>query len=104
MPHARSMHGFPILPWLALVAVYLATGRARGSSWWSLALLAGGVFAAVFLEFTLLFTLGPVGLLASVFATAACLSAEQLRRQLVRKPAGASTARPSLEPAGDGVT
>ena len=76
------MNGFPILPWLALVAVYLASGRLRGSSWTLLAATASGVFAAVFLEFTLAFTLGLAGLLATVALAGAALGTVTIARRV----------------------
>ncbi len=87
------MHGFPLLPWLALVAVYVASGRMRGSSWTSLALTAGGVLAAVFLEFTLAFTLGLAGFASTVLVVAGVIATVVVGRRL-RRPSAAP--RPSL--------
>jgi hypothetical protein len=84
------VQGFPIVPWLALVAVYLAAGRGRGSSWSSLVVVAIGVFAAVFLEFTLAFTVGLAGLVLTVFAVAAGWTAVMVARRL-RRSAGDAT-------------
>jgi hypothetical protein len=78
------MHGFPILPWVGLVAVYLVSGRMRGSSWTSLAATAGAVLATVFLEFTLAFTLGLAGLLATILVAAGAMSAVAVGRRLRR--------------------
>lgn len=80
------MNGFPILPWLVLVAVYFASGRLRGSSWALLAATAAGVFAAVFLEFTLAFTLGLAGFLATIALAAAALFAVMIVRRVRRSP------------------
>ena len=85
------MHGFPILPWLALVAVYVASGRMRGSSWTALAATAGGVLAAVFLEFTLAFTLGLAGFASTMLVAAGVIATFVVGRRLrrpttVRKP------------------
>ena len=57
------MTGFPLLPWLALVAVYVSIGRFRGASWRSIATTAVAVFTVVFLEFTSAFILGLEALL-----------------------------------------
>ena len=57
------MTGFPLLPWLALVAVYVSIGRFRGTSWRSIATTAVAVFTVVFLEFTSAFILGLEALL-----------------------------------------
>ena len=57
------MTGFPLLPWLALVAVYVSIGRLRGASWRSIATTAIAVFLVVFLEFTSAFVLGLEALL-----------------------------------------
>ena len=80
------MHGFPILPWLALVAVYVASGRMRGSSWTSLAATAGGVLAAVFLEFTLAFTLGLAGFASTMLVAAGVAASIVVGRRLRRPP------------------
>ena len=57
------MTGFPLLPWLALVAVYVSMGRFRGASWRSIATTAMAVFLVVFVEFTSAFMLGLEALL-----------------------------------------
>jgi hypothetical protein len=57
------MTAFPLLPWLALVAVYVSIGRLRGASWRSIATTAAAVFVVVFLEFTSAFVLGLEALL-----------------------------------------
>jgi hypothetical protein len=57
------MTGFPLLPWLALVAVYVSMGRFRGASWRSIATTAIAVFMVVFVEFTSAFMLGLEALL-----------------------------------------
>ena len=87
------MHGFPILPWLALVAVYVASGRMRGSSWTALAATAGGVLAAVFLEFTLAFTLGLAGF-ASTMLVAAGVAASIVVGRRLRRPTTVPEALP----------
>lgn len=75
------MNGFPIVPWLALVAVYLVSGRTRGSSWTALAGTAAGVLAAVFLEFTLAFTIGLAGLAMTMAVAAVALVAVAIARR-----------------------
>jgi len=87
------MHGFPILPWLALVAVYVASGRMRGSSWTTLAATAGGVLAAVFLEFTLAFTLGLAGFAGTMLIASGVVATIVVGRRL-RRPMPVSN--PSL--------
>ena len=57
------MTGFPLLPWLALVAAYVSMGRFRGASWRSIATTAMAVFLVVFVEFTSAFILGLEALL-----------------------------------------
>jgi hypothetical protein len=98
------MHGFPILPWLALVAVYLATGRARGSSWRSLATVAAAVLAVVFLEFTLAFALGLVGLLATALVAVALFSGISLGRRSASGSGGTTALRAPAERLRDGAT
>jgi len=87
------MTAFPLLPWLALVAVYASIGRYRGATWRSIAATAVAVFMVVFLEFTTAVTFGFEGLLWTALAVG-CIVGATVTAGKLRRPR--ATARPRL--------
>ena len=86
------MTAFPLLPWLALVALYVSFGRYRGASWRSIAVTAVAVFLVVFLEFTTAFAFGFEGLLWTAGAAGLAVGAVVTLARL-RKPRASTSTR-----------